>query len=118
MSAHPGYETHPAPEVLPLEGEAFDALVADIRGNGLITPNILIDGRMVLDCRNRIRVCIAGGPRSKDPFVVLFVGDNRSDLHASCHAAWLAEREAEACKALGLEPRPGGHARASRTSAG
>jgi hypothetical protein len=70
VSAHPGYETHPAAEVLPLEGEAFDALVADIRGNGLIAPNILIDGRMALDCRNRIRVCIAGGPGSKDPFVV------------------------------------------------
>jgi len=54
VSAHPGYETHPAAEVLPLEGEAFDALVADIRGNGLIAPNILIDGRMALDCRNRI----------------------------------------------------------------
>lgn len=65
MSAHPGYETHPAAEVLPLEGEAFDALVANIRANGLITPNILIDGKMVLDCRNRIRVCIAAAARGR-----------------------------------------------------
>ena len=68
MSAHPRYETHPASEVVPLlEGEAFDALVADIRGNGLIAPNILIDGRMALDCRNRIRVCICRWPGVEGP---------------------------------------------------
>jgi hypothetical protein len=58
------------------------------------------------------------GARSDDPFALLFVGSDRSDVHASCHAAWLAEREAEACEALGLEPRPGGHAQSSRTSVG
>jgi hypothetical protein len=60
VSAHSGYETQPATEALPLlEGEAFDALVADIRANGLISPIPLIDGRMILDCRNLIQVCIA-----------------------------------------------------------
>jgi hypothetical protein len=43
-----------------------------------------------------------GGPRSEDPFVLLFVGNDRGEVHASCHPAWLAEREAEARKALGL----------------
>jgi hypothetical protein len=46
------------------------------------------------------------GPRSEDPFVVLFVGNDRGEVHASCHPAWLDEREAEACRALRLEARP------------
>jgi len=46
------------------------------------------------------------GERVGDPFVVLFVGDDRADVHASCHAGWRAEREAEACAALGLEAHP------------
>jgi hypothetical protein len=54
-----------------------------------------------------------GGPRPDDPFVLLFVGGDRGDVHASCHPAWLAEREAEARKALGLEPRTGGDAGSS-----
>ena len=64
MSAHPGYEFHPTAEALPLpESEAFDALVADIRANGLISPIALIDGRMILNCRNCIQVCIAAAAR-------------------------------------------------------
>ena len=46
------------------------------------------------------------GPRSEDPFVLVFVGDDRADVHASCHPAWRAEREAEARKALGFEVHP------------
>jgi hypothetical protein len=42
------------------------------------------------------------GPRSEDPFVLLFVGNDRGEVHSSCHSTWLAEREAEACRALGL----------------
>jgi hypothetical protein len=45
-----------------------------------------------------------GGPRVEDPFVLLFVGNDRGDVHGSCHAAWQAEREAEASRALGMEP--------------
>ena len=44
------------------------------------------------------------GPRSEDPFVLLFVGTDRGEVHASCHSTWLAEREAEARRALRLEP--------------
>ncbi len=44
-----------------------------------------------------------GGPRSADPFVLLFVGNDRGEVHASCHGPWLAEREAEARKALRLD---------------
>jgi hypothetical protein len=43
------------------------------------------------------------GKREDDPFVLVFVGEDRADLHASCHPAWLAEQEAEARVALGIE---------------
>jgi hypothetical protein len=53
-------------------------------------------------------ICIhcGEGPRLEDPFVLMFVGDNRADAHGSCHAAWLTEREGEARRALGLEAQP------------
>jgi hypothetical protein len=72
VSAHPRYETHPASEVVPLllEGEAFDALVADIKANGLIIPITLLDGR-ILEARNRMRACWAAGT---EPRFVEFVG--------------------------------------------
>jgi hypothetical protein len=44
-----------------------------------------------------------GGEQADDKFVLLFVGNDRGDVHASCHAAWLAEREAEASAALGFK---------------
>ena len=40
------------------------------------------------------------GPRLDDPFVRLFVGSDRGEVHALCHGPWLAEREAEARRAL------------------
>jgi hypothetical protein len=43
------------------------------------------------------------GERADDPFVLLFVGTDRGEVHASCHPTWLAEREAEACRALGID---------------
>ena len=33
----------------------------------------------------------------------IFVGEDRADLHASCHPAWVAEQEAKARVALGIE---------------
>ena len=36
------------------------------------------------------------GSRSKDPFVLLFVGNDRGEVHASCHSAWIAQQEAQA----------------------
>jgi hypothetical protein len=44
-----------------------------------------------------------GGERAGDPFVIMFVGSDRADVHSSCHAAWRAEREAEAVAALDLK---------------
>jgi hypothetical protein len=50
-----------------------------------------------------------GGKRHPgDPFVFLFVGEDRADIHTSCHPAWVAEQEAEARVALGFErPKAG-----------
>jgi hypothetical protein len=44
-----------------------------------------------------------GGARLEDPFVVLFVGNDRGEVHGNCHSTWLAEREAEARRALRLQ---------------
>ena len=41
--------------------------------------------------------------RVGDPFVAIFVGRDRADVHASCHPAWVAKQEAEARVALGIE---------------
>jgi ParB-like chromosome segregation protein Spo0J len=48
---------HPLANVFPLlEGEPFNALVADIKASGLCEPVWLYDGQ-VLDGRNRYRAC-------------------------------------------------------------
>jgi hypothetical protein len=43
------------------------------------------------------------GTRADDPFILLFVASDRAHVHSSCHAAWRAEREAEAVAALDLK---------------
>ena len=45
-----------------------------------------------------------GERRADDPFVTIFVGEDRADIHASCHPAWIAEQEANARVALGIDP--------------
>jgi hypothetical protein len=52
---------HPAANVFPLlEGEEFDALVANVREYGLKNPVTLYHGA-VIDGRNRMRACLAAG---------------------------------------------------------
>ena len=44
------------------------------------------------------------GARSEDPFVLLFVGSDRGEVHSSCHPTWVAEQEAAARRALRIDP--------------
>jgi hypothetical protein len=48
--------------------------------------------------------CHCGGAQAGDGFVLLFVGSDRADVHSSCHPVWLAAREAEARRALRIDP--------------
>jgi hypothetical protein len=55
------YDFHPLADMFPLmEGEDLDALVADIKANGLLENMILYEG-MILDGRNRYLACKAAG---------------------------------------------------------
>lgn len=59
------HELHPLCTLFPrMSGAEFDALVADIRANGLHQPIILHDG-MILDGGNRYRACIEAGVEPK-----------------------------------------------------
>lgn len=67
------FEPHPLSTLFPqLEGTEFDALVADIRANGLRQPIVLHAGR-ILDGGNRYRACLQAGV---EPEFIEFDGDN------------------------------------------
>lgn len=67
------YELHPLCTLFPrITGKEFEALVADIKANGLREPIIIHDG-MILDGGNRYRACIEAGV---EPAVMKFGGGN------------------------------------------
>ena len=66
------YELHPLCTFFPrITGAEFDALVSDIKANGLREPIIIHDG-MILDGGNRYRACLEAGI---EPSVMKFGGD-------------------------------------------
>ena len=67
------YELHPLCTLFPrMDGAEFDALVRDIRGNGLRDPIVLHEG-MILDGGNRYRACVKAGV---EPVFKQFDGEN------------------------------------------
>ena len=69
---------HPAAGIFPLlEGEAFEALVEDIRRNGLREPIWLHQDGCVLDGRNRYRAC---GRAGVEPRFQTYIGPDDSIL--------------------------------------
>ena len=59
------YELHPLCTLFPrIEGAEFDALVADVKANGLRESIVLHDG-MILDGGNRYRACVQAGVTPK-----------------------------------------------------
>lgn len=67
------YELHPLCTLFPrVVGAEFDALVADIRSNGL-RQSIVLHGDMILDGGNRYRACIEAGV---EPHFEYYEGDS------------------------------------------
>jgi hypothetical protein len=97
----------PPPAVLAILGQGKWDIVAALR---LREAEKRLVARWINDrfTTSPAGICIhcGEGPRLEDPFVLMFVGDNRADVHGSCHAAWLTEREGKARRALGLEAQP------------
>jgi ParB-like chromosome segregation protein Spo0J len=64
---------HPLANIFPLiDGAEFDALVEDIKVNGLYDPIALCDGK-ILDGRNRYRACLEAGAEIR---TVSYEGEN------------------------------------------
>ena len=88
-------ELHPLCTLFPrLTGAEFDALVSDIKANGLREPIIIHDG-MILDGGNRYRACIEAGI---EPATMKFGGGNLVSyvLSANLHRRHLTAMQSAA----------------------
>jgi hypothetical protein len=67
------FELHPLSALFPrMKGKEFEALVSDIKTNGLRNPIVTFDG-MILDGGNRYEACLAAGVK---PNMTEYKGDN------------------------------------------
>lgn len=91
------YEFHPYASIVPMLGQAdLNALAADIQGNGLRHPIVLLDG-MILDGRNRYKACQIVGVKPDfedfngdgDP-IAFIVSENLSRRHLTASQKALA----------------------------
>jgi ParB-like chromosome segregation protein Spo0J len=98
---------HPLADIFPLmEGEEFDALVADIKANGL-RELITVYQNKILDGRNRYRACRALGI---EPGLTPFTGDDEAArafvISKNLRGRHLTaeQREEELAKAVAAQP--------------
>ena len=87
------YEFHPIASMFPLmEGDEFDALVADIKAHGQNQPIIIYED-MILDGRNRYRACIEAGV---EPSACLSYVDSHAEAVAYVISANIRRRHLDA----------------------
>jgi ParB-like chromosome segregation protein Spo0J len=71
---------HPLADLFPLmEGEEFEALVADIKANGLRERIVIYEG-MILDGRNRYRACLAAGIKPRQCAIPINFYENKDPV--------------------------------------
>jgi hypothetical protein len=102
----PEYKFHPLADIFPLmEGEEFDALVADIKANGLIEPLVMLEG-MILDGRNRYHACVAA---DVEPTFRPFTGDGPAAyvISANIHRRHLTPEQKRDLIAKLIKAQPG-----------
>jgi hypothetical protein len=95
----------PPPSVLAIIGRGRWDIVAALRQREAEERRRIVQWVADNFTSSRAGLCAhcGDGERAEDPFVLLFVGADRGQVHSSCHSTWLAEREAEARRALGFE---------------
>ncbi len=100
---------HPVAEIFPLmQGEAFDALVADVQAHGLREPIWLHQDGRIIDGRNRYRACLAAGVEpafreyeGQEEWLIKFV------LSANLERRHLTSDQRAACAVEALEYEQG-----------
>ena len=98
-------EAPPPPRILAILGRGKFDIIAVLRRREAEERHLITQWIANHFTSSPAGVCAhcGDGERVGDPFVVLFVGNDRGEVHSSCHSTWLAEREAEARRALRLQ---------------
>jgi hypothetical protein len=96
---------HPVADIFePLKGEEFDALVKDIKANGLNEPITVHEGQ-ILDGRNRERACVVAGVK---PHYRTYQGDDPAGfvVSANIHRRHLTGKQKRELIAKLLKTKP------------